>query len=521
MDKLHCIHSRGGQIGPGTETTPADVDAIVKALGADPRSHLILHFHGGLVSKAVGTRIADDLAPLYQHGGYPVFYVWESGFMEAIRNNLKELAGEPVFKQLVRKLLQYALEHLGGSNGARSIAPGAVDPVEVRQAFEAFWAHPSQASVPYRQFGAVASRASARSAAISIDVDQIQADLEGDAELGAALASLPDLKPHARSALSKRPVAEHRSPFSENLADRVSEQPGARGLISWYKVAVLVKNILVQLLKRYAEGRDHGLYATVVEEVLREVKLAGSGLNEWGKALQWNRMKQDALDAFGPDPQRHAGTALLQRLKEAMAGGLDLRRITLVGHSTGAIYIAHWLAAADKLLPPGVRFDVVYLAPAITYDLFDQTVSTLGHRIDHFRMFCMRDELERDDQVWGEDDELDAGQDWRRFVYPSSLLYLVSGILESAPGKDGELADAPDMPLLGMERYLARDDVYGEDAFPAVARVRAWLQAEPHRAVWSSTADQAPGLNSCSVDHGGFDNDDTTRQSLVAMVQGW
>lgn len=520
MDRLHCIHSRGGRIGEGTGTTPNDLDNIVAALRADPRGHLIVHFHGGLVSKSTGIGIAERLAPLYAKWGYPVFYIWESGFLEAIRNNLGELAGEPVFKQLLRKLLQYAIEHLGAGNGTRSIAPGAVDPREVKEAMEAFWSQPGKASVPYRDYDPTLSKAGARSAAISLDLDQIQADLEGDAEFAAALATLPDLKPQARSALAPATVAEHRSSFSEAIADRVSETPGARGLIAWFKVALLVKNILVNVLERYSAGRDHGLYATIVEEIMREVRLGGSGLNEWGKALQWNRMKQDTLDAFGPDPVGNAGTALIHRLNAALQGGMDLRRVTLIGHSTGAIYIAHWLAAAERMLPAGVTFDVIYLAPAITYDLFASTVGKHGKRIRHFRMFCMRDALERDDQVWGEDHVMAVAQDWRRFVYPSSLLYLVSGLLESSEGQDGKLLDAPDAPLLGMERFFARTDVYPDAEFPAIAAVRRWLAAAPNRIVWSRAVGQADGLNSGCIDHGGFDDDETTLQSIDAILRG-
>jgi hypothetical protein len=517
----YFIHSRNGCIGDGTDTTSADVDAIVQQIKVDSRGHLVLHFHGGLVNKAAGFGKTARLAPAYREHAYPVFYVWESGFIEAIRNNLRELWDEPVFKQLVRKLLEYALQRLGGINGARSIAAGNVDPRKVRATVDAFWTHPDREHVPYRGFDPVADEAASRSAAHTVDLDEIQADLETDADFAAAFATLPDLPPHTRSAFAATGAVERRSPFSEAVADRVAEQAGARGLISWFKVALLVKRILVNLLSRYGSQRDHGLYATVVEEIVREVRLGGSGLNEWGKALQWNRMKQDALDAFGPDPDLHAGTTLLHRLNLAMADGLALPRITLIGHSTGAIYIAHWLAKAHAMLPPSVRFDLVFLAPAISYELFDRTITEYGQRIGQFRMFCMRDELERDDQVWGNDSELPEGMDWRRFVYPSSLLYLVSGILESRQGDDGELVDEPDMPLLGLERFFARTAVYGDQAFPAVARVRAWLSQQPHRLVWSKAEGQAAGLNCGSHDHGGFDDDATTLESLAAMLKGW
>lgn len=517
MDKLHCIHSQGGRIGDGTDTLPGDIDALVEALRRDGHGRLAIHFHGGLVSKSAGLTLAGRLGKEYEAAAYPVFYVWESGVWETIRNNLAELADEPVFRQLVRKLLQYALQRLGGQLGSRSVLPGTVDSRQVKQTVDAFWAQPSRATIPYRDFLPAAAGGGARSAMATVDEADIQADLESDTEFAAALATLPDIPPGTRSALSAPAAVEHRSNFSLALSAQLSERPGTRGLITWYKVAVLLKRVLVAVLGRYADGRDHGLYATVVEEIARAVKLGGSGLNEWAQALQWNRMKQDVRDAFGDDPQRHAGTALLQRLKTAIDGGLHLDRITLIGHSTGAIYIAHWLEAAERWLPPGVRFDVVYLAPAITYELFDRTLTQHGQRIRSFRMFAMSDAHEREDQVWGDDQALQGG-DLRRFIYPSSLLYLVAGILECDVAADGSSSDAPDKPLLGMQRYFSDERVYDAVRFPEVGRVRAWLRADARRTVWSIVRDAAPGLNCAGIDHGGFDEDRDTLDSVRAIM---
>ncbi len=97
MDKRHYIHCRGGRLGGTADTSAADVDDIITALRADTRGHLILYFHGGLVSRKAGLEIAERLTPLCLGGGHPVFYVWESGAWETIRNNLLELAVEPVF----------------------------------------------------------------------------------------------------------------------------------------------------------------------------------------------------------------------------------------------------------------------------------------------------------------------------------------------------------------------------------------------------------------------------------------
>lgn len=522
MDSTHIIHSRGGRIGGRADTKATDVDAIVAALRVDPRRHLVVHFHGGLVSKASGLDIADrlsgDYSPSATVGAYPVFYVWESGAWETIRNNFTELADEPVFKQLLRKALQYALEKLGGSVAAgagigRSIAPGSVGSreSEVRQELEAFWTAPGKRTIPFRDLEPRATPAQARAVEAALDENEIIADLELDSEFQRALATLPDLPRSARSAFGNADAGERRSAFAEMAAAEFSRTSRARGLVELVQVARFLIRVTRAVLGRRAAGRDHGLYATCVEEIVRAFKVGGSGVHEWAQALEWNRMKQDVADAFGPDPDRHAGTALLARLGRALQDGMALDRITLVGHSTGAIYIAQWLAHARDHLPENVKQDVVFLAPAITYELFADTLAKHADRIGQFRMFAMHDALERDDQVWGGDEGLGDSQDWRRFVYPSSLLYLVSGILERTA----------DEPLLGMERFFTDTGTYATAADPALAgvdAVRTWLTGKPDALVWSIADAAGPGLRSTSIDHGAFDNDAVTRESLRHII---
>jgi pimeloyl-ACP methyl ester carboxylesterase len=524
LDKKYYIHSRAGQLANESLTreltTAQEVGDIVAAVKSVPKCHLIVHFHGGLVPKAAGFAIAEKLLPVYTEGGHPVFFVWESGAWETIRNNITELADEPVFKELLRKVLQYTLDRLGATDGARSIAPRHANPRKVKETLEEFIRHPGRDTIPYKGFVPLAPKDTARSAADGVDAAEIQADIEGDQDLRAALATLPDIPVGQRSSLSPVGPMEpvHDTPFSRLVSENVSNDPNRRGLISMFKVASLLARVLTGVLRRYHKGRDHGLYATVVEELLRGLKVGGSALNEWGKALQWNRMKQDCEDAFAGDPELHAGTALLARLRDELNGGRDLNRITLVGHSTGGVYICAWIEAAATLLAPEVQFDIVLLAPAVSYARFDAMLSRHAQRIRTFRMFAMSDALERDDQVWGSDDNLAGGQDWRRFIYPSSLLYLVSGILESRQAADGTLTDEADMPLLGMQRFFLDEAVYDGADFPEVGEVRQWLRAKAGNMVWSPADNAGNGLNCHCNDHGAFDDEATTLESLRHIV---
>lgn len=102
------------------------------------------------------------------------------------------------------------------------------------------------------------------------------------------------------------------------------------------------------------------------------------------------------------------------------------------------------------------------------------------------RMFGMLDENERRDR-------LVPG------IYPRSLLYFVSGVVE------GEV----DMPIIGMQRYLAGAHQYRGDA---MGRLRAFLSPAGH-AFWS-VANGATGLVTDAIRHGDFDNDPTTVRSV-------
>ena len=212
--------------------------------------------------------------------------------------------------------------------------------------------------------------------------------------------------------------------------------------------------IVLAVVKRYTQGRAHGLYVTVVEEVLRSLYLDKVG------TIIWNQMKKDTADAFLPG-ENHGGTALLTELKTLALSGVPVPRITLIGHSTGAVYICNFLESAAQVLP-NLKFDVVFLAPAVSYERFSATIANHGKSIAHFRSFGMTDEWESNDTLVP-------------ILYLRSLLYFVSGLLETAV----------DEPLVGMERFLRVQEIFTDEAFPAIANSRNFFGDYPD--AWSGT----------------------------------
>ena len=180
--------------------------------------------------------------------------------------------------------------------------------------------------------------------------------------------------------------------------------------------------------------RDHGAYTTIVEEVLRAAYSDKVG------ATIWRAIKRNTETAFRTEP-RYVGTALLNELRSLAQADTAFSRFSLVGHSTGAIYINDFIGAAAARLP-NARFDVVFVAPACRFEHFNNVLEKHSTAIANFRMFAMDDERESSNRL-------------ASIIYPRSLLYFISGVLERE-------ADAP---IMGMQRFFTNSKLFGGRTF--------------------------------------------------------
>lgn len=454
---------------------PSDVDYLLGD-ALEGRTKLVLHFHGGLVSEAAGKAIAEAMASHYGNSAASVGLVWETGIVEVFRDNLRKIHSLKAFRKALSWVIAKALPALGAEEGARGAAGAIVD----HRAIERLLA--TEAGVTALD-AALSSEAVANTAKLRARGGDAETPLIEEAvadELALDLSSDPELLE----------MVERRTEGGDAIADQLPSDAAERG-ISLLALAGFLAKLVIAVVRRYRQDTHHDLVATAVEELLRAAYLAEVG------QFAWAEMKHKAFGMWaddGPQPnmEGHVGGYLLRRL-EVLRQTRPEVSVDLVGHSAGSIAIAHMFRAIEDQRRDIAIRNVAFLAPAVRLDVFAAEIARRPDRFARFRSFTMCDDWEKRDKLVSE-------------LYPRSLLFFISGLLEDRPG----------VPLAGLARHITRRSA---TAGPEFDDIRAWLAASD-RLVLSPSADTAgSGLRTRSARHGDFDNDPITLASLLALAE--
>jgi hypothetical protein len=492
----HVIHLENGQLA--SDCPPKQVRQVVRhaVQNAGPAG-IVVHFHGGLVSHSDGIRIAERLRNVYESAGAsPVFFVWESGLLETLRNNLAEIAEQNFFKLLWKRVAAIVLRkfHQDPRTRAAKTLP-ALDTRDTESAID------TALTSGERELLGASERPPPDWLTELSDSEKLdlEAELKNDAELMTEVREVSNglLTPTqvAQTTASRAPRVRGSSrtlmdpEALEGLIER--SRAGDRGIISTLGLVRAVISVAARVIARYVRKRDHGVHATVVEEILRAFYVANVG------ARIWSTIKKDTADAFEAGG---GGTVFLEALNKELGARAPAAppAIRLVGHSAGSIYISRFIDKAATQLPPDACFDVAFLAPAATFDVTAATLRRHARRITGFRMFAMADEYERGDRLVP-------------VLYPHSLLYFVCGVIEDP--------ERGDVPIVGMQRFY--DHTLFDDArFADIKTVRDYIHVSPPHGVWSVTGASAkPGRRSKAEKHGDFDNDVVTLHSVAYILK--
>jgi hypothetical protein len=119
LSENHYLELIGGKL---SQNGPDNIVGLFNSLEkASTSNHLVVHLHGGLVSRSMAEQTAEDLLPDFEaSGAYPIFFLWHSDLWTVLTQNLEKIGQEPIFRRLMKRLVQLALAKLANYAGARA-----------------------------------------------------------------------------------------------------------------------------------------------------------------------------------------------------------------------------------------------------------------------------------------------------------------------------------------------------------------------------------------------------------------
>jgi hypothetical protein len=460
------------------QTVPKDIDDMFLKFEKDNVRNISLYFHGGLVGEIPGLATARKIGPeISAAGSAPVCFVWETGLLEIVKTNISKISETPLYTKLLKLLLKKVSGRLGiNSLGGRGGSGQELSYAEINLELSK--------PVPFVDYELSNTERQSRSATVitALPPNSPIKEAEMAQEMQIEIERDPDFK---------RAIAN-----TKLTVNATGNQTGARGPIELTGFISHAVKVAFRIIKRFLAKRDHDLYPTTVEEILREFYIAEAG------AWVWKGMKDKAEIMWTDNSARvgdnqYAGRYFLDSLAKYKAKFPDTL-INVVGHSAGSTATCNLLKYTDKLSNRFTYNHIIFMAPACRIDLFKSEMTDHKERYKDLRIFTMTNNNECQDRMIP-------------FFYTHSLLYLISGILED----EGVSFDAY---ILGLERDI---DFVNPYDIPELSDVHSYLY-EPgkNRLVLSQTPGGPPdGLQTQSLSHGGFDDDPLTIASVQYIIQ--
>jgi hypothetical protein len=482
MDKTNYINvGISGTFKPSAnhnyDTLPSDVDRIIELLKSKDNREVALYFHGGLVKDSAGMQSAKIMNnKITESGLYPISFVWETGILDVLREKIDNIGRKTVFRIVERIISRRLGKKISLNKGIESIKETTYDEIEFeltkKRPFKDFDINPNYLRVD--DFNSIKEEEF-----INIIQNEIENDISENSNLLEGL-DFDELDAIVYNNEYKKVKSLNR----ESLF---------LGGFFW-SLAKITYNII----KRFKNDTNHGIYATIIEEIFRRYYIAQLG------ASIWKEMKDKANDMWSSNSGRsgsnlYAGTYLLTKLNEL--GTLEKPIIiNAIGHSAGAIAICHLIKEVEENYSNIKVNNLVFLAPACRSELFNEQVARKTERFNEIRIFTMSNQYEVQDTLI----------DGFKIIYPHSLLYFISGILED----EGNNTDAH---ILGLERHINWGNYMKHNH---IKYINKYLN-EPHknRLVLSVTESNVEGLSSDAIDHGEFDGNPKTLNSIVHILK--
>ncbi|MBA3855303.1 MAG: hypothetical protein C0507_00190 [Cyanobacteria bacterium PR.3.49] len=414
---------------------------------------LVIHIHGGLNDGSDAQGLAFELTPKYESaGGHPLFFVWHSDILHSLAAKLESTVRKVVNNGDFRKLETSVRASIEKPKNKKKLKKARAE----------------------RKSLAKSERARNYDIPIAVQTKQKYRPDEKEVEEAIDKKFSPlDFVPKINS--------KHARYVNKNAGRNFGQER-----LNWFTDAVsfLVDDtieVIARIMWRKAHDDDRGIPLLIYEEVLRCLKI--------DRAIRpvWDGMKSSIERSF---KKGGAGTAFIKSLNNYLKKNPDTR-IVLIGHSAGTIYVSHLIDAAAKKLPSNIKFEVVFQASACTFKDFDRLVYPHRKRIKGIRFFGLGQKREKDDVVF-------------HGLYPRSLLYFVSGVIEKHA----------DESLIGMATYFREGAYYKKE----VKRIREYMQPPKLTRVWAPRLG-IPGGSSNATRHEDFSKEHSSLESVQDIIR--
>lgn len=411
-----------GEIPNEQGSSKAETRQIASTVAANGKA--VLYFHGGLVKQEAGTASAQMLLDthLADININKVGLVWRTGLLDAIVEIFREeIESGRLLEAVYRKAVAFLARKAAG------VVFGDVRNNDLPFSPDLYGNSDDE------QFDS-GGKGELNDQLVKDFADQLEKDLKLSEKL--ETISTNDLAGEIDVYLRNSGYSETDEQSQFCGEEEVEQKFVGRKAITYFALA------LAETLVRIAKGTDHGFHATLVESLIRKI----IPVAELGRKV-WGGMKSQAKDMWKPSDNDvdYAGRYFLDQLVSHL-DDVQTLELDLIGHSAGSICIAELLAVLkESPYKQKIRVrNIFFMAPAIAMSDFASVFMNGSTQCENLRIFNLSDDAERRDEL--------INLPMLEHLYPSSLLYFVSGVLENE--------SSADTPLLGMERYFSGERPY-------------------------------------------------------------
>jgi len=455
------------------KSSDAQLDRLVAFVKNENFDEIDIYFHGGLVTETLAESAISGMKSSFNfpqpNGRHLIGVIWNTDVKSTIEDNLSSIFDKYFAKTVMRWVLRSVGRKLKTKNVLTKQLDFTFEQVESEwESVRTSGTSPFYELEPFLQ-----------SAAETLTENDIP---EEDEELVNDIVKEMEKRYEQVDPVEEWGVIDSNIMPNQELLDAfpITNEKGQL-IFGWFRIARAIVKVAARTLYRYMKKNDHGLQQTLVEELCRTYYIGNLG--QWA----WKEMKIRAEKMW--DGPGKGGYELMERLNKDCPN----IKINIIGHSAGSICNLHLLNKYREMSWLFKIKNIAWLAPACKIELFKTALIDHTDSFDSFRTFTMTDKYELEDIL--------LDYDYMRWIYPSSLLYFISGVLERRS----------DYPLAGMMRYYSGKSPYRTKDILAA---KAYMDNAGHIATSPSSSTASKGMQTHCFDHGYFDNELITLASV-------